>query len=201
MNQETRVAIINKEIEVYNSYIALIPIMEEVIRKFDNKCINKKFQTALDEAVNNGNTKQGRKFLATTKYGYNGRFEIEVRAYNDSVKEITDKEYPNHYRVENNRYTFEFPKENFEITDSGNYRIKTDAMIESLGKCRDILLGKIETLKVGLAQADEMITEMKRIKAEVKAFEDKYSYHMRDVMGVNFTLRSNCGTGYTRYDI
>ena len=201
MNQETRVAIINKEIEVYNSYITLIPIMEEVIRKFNNKCINKKFQTALDEAVNNGNTKQGRKFLATTKYGYNGRFEIEVRAYNDSVKEITDEEYPNHYRVENNRYTFEFPKENFEITDSGNYRIKTDAMIESLGKCRDILLGKIETLKVGLEKADEMISEMKRIKAELEAFEKKYSYHMRNIMGVNFILKNNNYMGYTRYDI
>ena len=201
MNQETRVAIINKEIEVYNSYIALIPIMEEVIRKFNNKCINKKFQTALDEAVNNGNTKQGRKFLATTKYGYNGRFEIEVRAYNDSVKEITEKEYPNYYRIENNRYTFEFPKENFEITDSGNYRIKANAMIESLGKCRDILLGKIETLKVGLEKADEMISEMKRIKAEVRAFEDKYDYHMRNIMGVNFILKNNNYMGYTRYDI
>ena len=201
MNQETRVAIINKEIEVYNSYIALIPIIEEVIRKFDNKCINKKFQTALDEAVNNGNTKQGRKFLATTKYGYNGRFEIEVRAYNDSVKEITEKEYPNYYRIENNRYTFEFPKENFEITDSGNYRIKANAMIESLGKCRDILLGKIETLKVGLEKADEMISEMKRIKAEVRAFEDKYSYHMRDVMGVNYALRDNSSMQYRNYDI
>lgn len=51
MNQETRVAIINKEIEVYNSYISLIPIMEKVIRKFDNKCVNKRFETALDEAA------------------------------------------------------------------------------------------------------------------------------------------------------
>lgn len=56
MNQETRVAIINKEIEVYESYINLIPTIEEVIKKFDNKCINKKFDNALNEAVNNGKT-------------------------------------------------------------------------------------------------------------------------------------------------
>lgn len=201
MNQETRVAIINKEIEVYESYINLIPTISEVIKKFDNKCINKKFQTALDEAVNNENIKQGRKFLATTNYGYNGCFVIEIHAYNDSVKEVTDREYPNYYRVENNRFSFEFPKENFEITDSGNYRIKADVMFESLVIRKNNLLDRIETLKVGLAQADEMIAEMKRIKAEVKAFEDKYSYHMRDVMGVNYELRSNCGIGYTRYDI
>lgn len=131
MNQETRIAIINKEIEVYNSYISLIPIMEKVIRKFDNKCINKKFETALDEAANNGKTGQERKFRVAIGYGYAGQFEISVYAYDDSVKEITDKEYPNYHRVENNEYTFVIPKGDFEITNSGNYRIKAEEVIES----------------------------------------------------------------------
>lgn len=200
MNQETRIAIINKEIEVYNSYISLIPIMEEVIRKFDNKCINKRFTDALDKAVNNGDIKN-RKFYISTEYGYSGQFEITVHSYNDSVKEITDKEYPNYYKVENNTYTFVISKDNFEITDSGNYRIKTDAIIENLYKSEDILLGRIETLKAGLIKANEMISEMKRIKAELEAFEKKYSYHMRDIMGVNFTLRDNTSYGYRNYDI
>lgn len=201
MNQETRVAIINKEIEVYESYIALIPIMEEVIRKFDNKCINKKFQTALDEAVNNGKTGQERKFYVTTNYGYSGQFEISVRSYNDSVKEICDKEYPSYYKVENNTYTFVIPKDNFEITDSGNYRIKVDEIVETIKEHSANICFSIKALQKGLEKADKMISEMKRIKAEVRAFEDKYSYHMRDVMGVNFTLRNNCSMGYTRYDI
>lgn len=201
MNQETRVAIINKEIEIYQSYINLIPTIEEVIKKFDNKCINKKFENALDEAVNNGKTGQERKFYVRTGYGYSGQFEITVRAYNDSVKEITDKEYPNYYRVDNNEYTFVIPKANFEITDSGNYRIKADAIIESLYKCEDMLLGRIGTLKVGLIKANEMIQEMKRIKAELEAFNNKYDYHMRDVMGVNFALRDNSSMQYRNYYI
>ena len=201
INQETRVAIINKEIEVYESYINLIPTIEEVIKKFDNKCINKKFDNALNEAVNNGKTGQERKFYANTKYGYNGQFEITVHSYNDSVKEISDKEYPNHYRVENNTYVFMIPKDNFEITDSGNYRIKADAIIESLYKSEDILLGRIETLKAGLINADKMISEFKRIKAEFEKFEKKYDYHMRDIMGVNFTLRNNGSYEYRNYDI
>lgn len=52
MNQETRVAIINKEIEIYNSFISLIPIIEKVIKEFDNKCINKKFTDRLDVEIN-----------------------------------------------------------------------------------------------------------------------------------------------------
>ena len=201
INMETRVAIINKEIEVYNSYISLIPIMEEVIRKFDNKCINKKFETALDEAVNNGKTGQERKFYVTTNYGYSGQFEITVHSYNDSVKEITDKEYPSYYKVENNTYTFVIPKGDFEITDSGNYRINADTMIDTIKEHAANINFSIMALKKGLAQANEMITEMKRIKAELEAFNNKYSYHLRDLMGVNFTLRDNGNYEYRRYDI
>ena len=200
INMETRVAIINKEIEVYENYTSLIPIMKEVIRKFDNKCINKKFQTALDEAVNNGNTKQ-RKFFVTTNFGYSGQFEITVNSYNDSVKEISDKEYPGYYKVENNTYTFVIPKEYFEITDSGNYRIKADTMIETIKEHTANISFSIEALKKGLNQADEMITEMKRIKTELEAFRNKYPYHMRDLMGVNYELRDNSSMQYRNYNI
>ena len=201
MNQETRISIINKEIEVYNSYILLIPIIEEVIRKFDNKCINKKFQTALDEAINNGKTGQERKFFVATNYGYNGQFEITVRSYNDSVKEITDKEYPSYYKVENNIYTFVIPKGDFEITDSGNYRIKVNEMIETIKEHAANINFSIMALKKGLAQANEMITEMKRIKTELEAFKNKYQYHMRDLMGVNYELRDNSSMQYRNYNI
>ena len=190
INMETRIAIINKEIEVYESYINLIPTIAKVIHEFDGKCINKRFTDALDKLVNNGDIKN-RKFYVSNKYGYNGQFEITVHSYNDRVKEITDKEYPSYYKIENNTYVFMIPKDNFEITDSGNYRIKADVIIESLYKSEDILLGRIETLKAGLINADKMISEFKRIKAEFEKFEKKYDYHMRDIMGVNFELRNN----------
>lgn len=159
MNMETRIAIVNKEIEVYESFINIIPTIAEVIRRFDNKCINKRFTDALDKAVNNGDIKN-RKFYISTEYGYSGQFEITVHSYNNSVKEITDKEHPNYYRVENDTYTFIISKNDFEITESGNYRIKVDAIIESLYKSENILLSRIETLKTELIKANEMISEI-----------------------------------------
>ena len=201
MNKETRIAIINKEIEVYQSYINLIPTIAEVVKRFNNKCINKKFEDALNEAVNNGKTGQERKFLVRTNYGYSGQFEITVHSYNDTVKEISEKEYPSYHRVENNEYTFVIPKANFEITDSGNYRIKADEMIEALGEHEINILFSIKALQKGIEQADEMIQEMKRIKAELEAFNNKYPYHLRDLMGVNFTIRDNSSMQYRNYDI
>lgn len=201
MNKETRIAIINKEIEVYQSYINLITPISQIIIRFNNKCINKKFEDALNEAVNNGKTGQERKFLVRTNYGYSGQFEITVRSYNDTVKEISEKEYPSYYRVENNDYTFVIPKGNFEITNSGNYRIKADEMIEVLGEHEINILFSIKALQKGIEQSDEMVQEMKRINAELEAFNNKYPYHMRDLMGVNFTLRDNSSYEYRNYDI
>lgn len=201
MNKETRIAIINKEIEVYQNYINLIPTIAEVVKRFNNKCINKKFEDALNEAVNNGKTGQERKFLVRTNYGYSGQFEITVHSYNDTVKEISEKEYPSYHRVENNEYTFVIPKANFEITDSGNYRIKADEMIEVLGEHEINILFSIKALQKGIEQTDEMIQEMKRIKAELEAFNNKYPYHLRDLMGVNFTIRDNSSMQYRNYDI
>lgn len=201
INMETRVSIINKEIEVYNSYINLIPTISEVIKQFDNKCINKKFDNALDVAINGDDAKGNRKFYISTSYGYSGQFEITVHSYNDSVKEITDKEYPSYYKVENNTYTFVIPKGDFEITDSGNYRIKADEMIDTIKEHAANISFSIEALKKGLAYANEMISEMKRIKAELEAFKNKYPYHMRDLMGVNYELRDNSSMQYRNYNI
>ena len=201
MNMETRITIVNKEIEVYESFINIIPTIAEVIRRFDNKCINKKFETALDEAVNNGKIGQKRKFRVSIGYGYAGQFEIDIYSYDDSVKEITDKEYPSYYKVENNTYTFVIPKDTFEITDSGNYRIKANEMIDILKEHKVNILFSIKALQKGIDQADEMIAEMKRIKAEFEKFEKKYDYHMRDIMGVNFTLRNNGSYEYRNHDI
>ena len=201
MNKETRIAIINKEIEVYQSYINLIPTIAEVVKRFNNKCINKKFEDALNEAVNNGKTGQERKFLVRTNYGYSGQFEITVHSYNDTVKEISEKEYPSYYRVENNDYTFVIPKGNFEITNSGNYRIKADEMIEVLGEHEINILFSIKNLQKGIEQYDEMVAEMKRIKRELEAFNNRTSYHLRDLFGVNFTLRDNTSMQYRNYDI
>ena len=201
INKETRVAIINKEIEIYQSYINLITPISQVIIHFNNKCINKKFEDALNEAVNNGKTGQERKFHVAIGYGYSGQFEISVYAYDDRVKEITDKEYPSYYRVDNNEYTFVIPKANFEITDSGDYRIKADEMIEVLGEHEINILFSIKALQKGIEQADEMVQEMKRIKAELEAFNNKYNFHMRDLMGVNFTLRDNSSMQYRNYNI
>ena len=201
MNKETRIAIINKEIEVYQSYINLIPTIADVVKRFNNKCINKKFEDALNEAVNNGKTGQERKFLVRTNYGYSGQFEITVHSYNDTVKEISEKEYPSYHRVENNDYTFVIPKANFEITDSGNYRIKADEMIEVLGEHEINILFSIKNLQKGIEQYDEMVAEMKRIKRELEAFNNRTSYHLRDLFGVKFTLRDNTSMQYRNYDI
>ena len=112
MNQETRIAIINKEIEVYNSFISLIPIIEKVIKEFDNKCINKKFAERLDNEINqtNNGEQKHRDFYISTNYGYKGQFKISISAYDDVVRETTNREWIDFRRELSNviKSTFKF---------------------------------------------------------------------------------------------
>ena len=200
MNMETRIAILRKEIEIYNNFINLIPTIYKVIHKFDGKVINKKFGEALNEAVKGNGSK--RKYHASTEYGYNGSFIIKIHCYDDSVKEVgDDREYPSWYRINNNDYSFYFPKDNFIITDSGNYRVVTDKMRQTIISEVPKLHSDIETIEEGIKQVDEMISEAKRIKAELESFNKKYDYHIRNVMGAVFDLRDNSDSQYRNYNI
>lgn len=199
MNMETRIAILRKEVEVYNNFINLIPTIYKVIHAFNGKVINKKFNEALDNAVNG---KEKREYYAITEYGYDRNFIIKVHCYNDSIKEVgSNSEYPNWYKVSNSNYYFCFPKDNFIITDSGNYRVIADKMRETIIKEVPKIQSEIETIENGINQADEMISEAKRIKAELEAFNNKYDYNIRNVMGVVFDLRDNSNFQYRNYNI
>lgn len=199
MNMETRIAILRKEVEIYNNFINLIPTIYKVIHAFNGKVINKKFNEALDNAVNG---KEKREYYAITEYGYDRNFIIKVHCYNDSIKEVgSNSEYPNWYKVSNSNYYFCFPKDNFIITDSGNYRVIADKMRETIIKEVPKIQSEIETIENGINQADEMISEAKRIKAELEAFNNKYDYNIRNVMGVVFDLRDNSNFQYRNYNI
>lgn len=200
MNMETRIAILQKEIEIYNNFINIIPTIYKVIHKFDGKVINKKFEKAIDEAVKGNGNK--REYYASTEYRYGGNFIIKIKCYNDSIKEVgSNSEYLNWYKVSNSNYYFYFPKDNFIITDSGNYRVIADKMRETIVKEIPKLHADIETIENGIKQADEMIAEAKRIKAELEAFNNKYDYNIRNVMGVVFDLRDNSDSQYCNYNI
>ena len=200
MNMETRIAILQKEIKIYNNFINIIPTIYKVIHKFDGKVINNKFEKAIDEAVK-GNGKK-REYYDSTEYRYGGNCIIIIKCYNDSIKEVgSNSEYPNWYKVSNSDYRFYFPKDNFIITDSGNYRVIADKMRETIIKEIPKLHAEIETIENGIKQVDEMIAEAKRIKKELDAFNNKYDYNIRNVMGVVLDLRDNSDSQYRNYNI
>lgn len=202
MEQKTRVAIINKEIETFQKYIDFIPVMLNVCKKFDGKVINAKFEKALDEAANDGQTRENRICYISTGYSYNGKFEISVNIYDRNVTEKNNKTiYGSNYYIENDRRIFDFKKELFDITEAGNYRINASKMEERFNEIKEDIENSIELYKRDLTEVDAMIEEARELKKKFKKFEDKYSYHLRSVMGVNFSLRDNSGMGYTRYDL
>ena len=49
MDDTTRKAIVNKEIETYRKLAVAFESLKVVVKRFDGKCINKKFGEALDD--------------------------------------------------------------------------------------------------------------------------------------------------------
>lgn len=54
MNDNTRIALINKEIETYRKFAVVLESLKPVIHSFDGKCINKKFTEAMDDFTKYG---------------------------------------------------------------------------------------------------------------------------------------------------
>ena len=54
MDDTTRKAIVNKEIETYRKLAVAFESLKVVVKRFDGKCINKRFAEALDEFLKYG---------------------------------------------------------------------------------------------------------------------------------------------------
>ena len=194
IKQETRIALIEKEIATYQKYIDLIPVITTVIRTFDNKCINKKFENALSSVLHEDGE---RKFFISTGYNYDGSFFIRVHIYDNIIQQ--GKDPSSYYCITNDEYYYRFPQSDFEITSSDNYRIIADNLIITLdNNIKPQLFENITTLKTGLEKTDQMIKEAKALKVAFEEFETKYDYRLREVMGCMFVLRDNGGYEYKR---
>lgn len=205
IREETRIALLEKEVILYREFAALMPTIAEVVKKYDGKCINKRFTDALQEALNGGKPERGKlKYNVTT--GYAGEyFRIRTHAYDDSVKQLEGK-YPDgenmyyHYRVSNNEHIFAFKTmECGEWTIGGkNWRMNANEALKVLDSAVIDLEEQAVNLEMEIAHATEAVEEMKEIYRKFNAFRGKYSYRFMEVMGLNCRLHNESGYEYNR---
>lgn len=200
MNDITRIALINKEIETYRKFAVVLESLKPVIHSFDGKCINKKFAEAMDDFVKYG--KEERSYhvnagIDNTSYG--SMFDLAIRCYDDIVRGEDDASgYCGCYYICNRDFSMRVKAE--EVTtitsDNGKPRINAKALSEKLDEKIQQLHSKAETLEKDLSHVEDMRADLAQIKRLMAAFDEKYHGRITEVFNCKYYLKDNSGMQY-----
>ena len=200
MNDNTRTALINKEIETYRKFAVVLESLKPVIQSFDGKCINKKFTEAMDEFLFYGKTDRQYHVTAgidTTSYG--SMFDLAIRCYDDIVRGEADSSgYCSSYYISNKDFTMRVKAEEVTTTTAtnGKPRINAKALWDKLDEKIQQLHSKAEALEKDLSHVEDMRADLEQIKQMMAAFNGKYHGRIIEVFNCNYSLRDNNGMQY-----
>lgn len=201
MKDNTRIALINKEIETFRKFAVVLESLKPVIKSFDGKCINKKFAEAMDEFLFYGNTTE-RKYhvtagIDTTSYG--SMFDLGIRCYDDIVRGESDSMgYSSCFYISNRDFTMRVKAEEVTTTTvaNGKPRINAKAFWDKLDEKIQQLHSKAEALEKDLSHVEDMRADLEQIKQMMAAFNGKYHGRIIEVFNCNYSLRDNNGMQY-----
>lgn len=173
-------ALTEKQIEVLENLLALVPAVNEVVRKFDGKVLNKRFDTALRNATDDK--------ASCTKKNYTDGWDIVLREYNNRFVSIPNEtgDYATAHYIKHEYIYLADSVWNDEkwLTDDG--RIKADELIADIEYHANSAAEDVKKLKGQLESVETYIAEFNRMKAERWAFECNTSYALREYFNLNF---------------
>lgn len=200
MNDITRVALINKEIETFRKFAVVLESIKPVIKSFDGKCINKKFSDAMDDFVKYGKAERSYHInVGIDKTSYGSMFDISIRCYDDIVSGEKDSMgYCNNYYISNRDCNIRVKADEVTNvpTNGGKPRINAKALIEKLDEKIQQLHNKAEELENDLSHVDEMREDLEKIKQMMTVFNGKYKGRITEVFNCNYFLKNNNSMNY-----
>lgn len=199
MQDKTREAIINKEIETYRKFAVVLESLKPIIMAWDGKCFNKKIVQELDDFLKYGKSERSYYIGAginTRSYG--NYFDISIKCYDDIVKtEPNINGYIASYQINNSDCFLRMKVEDVTTkTDTGKYRIKADGFIAQFDEKIKYLNDKAVELEKDLYVVESMKADIEQIKHLMDIFSGKYSERMKEVYNCKYRLKDCSGTQY-----
>lgn len=183
--------------------IKIIDDLIPVVKIFDGKCFNKRFENALNTVTEGKYNVR----LYVSDFDYK-RLTIELGFYDYPLRSVKGETDSNGYcgtvylpkgyesvniasvytdyntwetnRRTNGKYYSPSSENHFYIDDNYNTRIGSEKIISVLQEKKKYLTDKIKTLKEKFNNLDEYETKLKNIKAELKALSDDVPYELTD---------------------
>lgn len=195
----SRENLLTNEIRVYRENAAALRTAKETITKFDGKVYNKRLDTALNETT----LPEGIEVRFTTYQEY-GQFKVRVFNANRSFKgDLNSYGEPTWCYVTNDTAEVRIGKleEVFELTDTYKYKIKADTINEMLEKHAEYLEKCASSLEYALENQETIVNEFQEICNAFTAFNHKYDYNIREMLGILYSLQYNGSSNLKEYRI
>lgn len=179
------------ELEIQNrkEALKLYDGIIEVVKKFDGKVLNKRFDTAL------------KKFDG--RLGYNERnsfFEIEMNVFdNRSCKSVKKDTYgysctnyitDSYLTLNTIMYTFSYNPDIEKVMLDKDRRIIAEVVIKGLEKGKADIEKKIEVLENSIDKAEEWKTKLEKLKREVENVMSEVPYIIREYYDINYHVEN-----------
>lgn len=166
MDMDERIVMANKFIEDKADDVKAARKIIEVIRKFDNKVMDKRFVDASKEA-------SGR--YIRTEFGF-GLTTYYLTMYTAGRYDRTE--------------TFSVPvnDETFSVTDSGRYRLKADGFTAKFEDRIKALEDRVKCLKEQIKNAPALEATMKEISEKLRRIKYNNDGELLTLLGLDYSL-------------
>ena len=181
--EDSRKALVEKTIEVYETHIKAMQAAIPEIEKFDGKMYNKRFDNAILDAVKK--VDGGMWFGSKTTCGI---LWLEFSQFNNFIR---DGKYSVSYtdNRETNVHAGSYETV-FTTTESGRWRVKAASIVLAVNVHIKTIQARIDQLRNALAQADTIRAEAQEMATAYVNFKEKYSSEVLDILGLYFELRN-----------
>ena len=185
-------------IRVYREHVKAMESIIPVVESFDGKVINKRFETALNEVA----LPDGLKYYFSYRIEY-GCFKISGYNSNRSFpNEPDDLGYCSYSYVDNECFNVRVDKvEETMNTDTGKLRIKSGIIIQKIYECMAYNTRLADELENAMNNQDDIRKEFQEVVNQLVAFNKKYSYNVRNKLGIYYDLEYRGDSACKDYSI
>ena len=183
LTNEQRKEFLKKELEISKRYLEMVDVLQEVTKGFIGKVFNKRYEAALEEAINKRFSSGERKEFFVKAEPLSNLFNIRITCSDNHMVFNQDQGRHDMAMFRNHSKSFVLPPECTDITESGKIRFEKE-MLDALEEHKTKLQEVIEEQKQDLDMCDDILDDFQKAQKAVAEFEEKYSYSLRDAFGV-----------------
>lgn len=182
--KEDATNLVKLEIENYKKALTLYPQIIEVVKSFDGKILNKRFETALKKVDDNLRTDMTYDTLYIKFSAWNNRSIKSVEERNGYANWL----YIEHTDIYMNGYLRRVSYNKDDIVCTTENRLIASVVIEALEKQEQYIKSKIENLEKHIENTDEYKAKLEALRKEIESIGKDIPSEIKAYFDLNYDV-------------